>query len=520
MPPKPFNPANALTGEAKATHLRKQLATLKEDLEKKNLSSDKRWEILEELKCYGRSPDNSDPIYEKEGITIISKYAFDVKDSNKEVSREALRIICNSLLLHEPLRSLYCDLGFLEKCPAKFKDCPTDDEFVLSRIMFLLTYCPQKATPIFQTLLEDTSLSTSIASALSRHATRIQKGKPATQWDSMALLETLKLIFNLTYHLPTATTHLTSCLPPLFTLLLRTSIPTPPLSPPLQQIINALLNFPLDTKLLKSSLPSETSSTEKLLDILDAALPKDDPPVKGSSTTSTTPTPSFDETASPLLSVLKNHLDTSTPSITTLLKLRLLPRPEDRALPLGKGNTLSARLLRTSAGANAPNTKDIILALLYSLSDSDPEAFVENVGYGYASGFLFSHNIPVPESITRAAGGASSGPSSPHLSPADAEKGKELRRTASRGSMKSRKLKGEVNPVTGQMLEEEERMYKGKDPFEGMTEEEKEREAERLFVLFERLRKTGIVDVENPVTVAQREGKLEDLGSDREDDSD
>ncbi len=32
-----------------------------------------------------------------------------------------------------------------------------------------------------------------------------------------------------------------------------------------------------------------------------------------------------------------------------------------------------------------------------------------------------------------------------------------------------------------------------------MTEEEKEREAERLFVLFERLKATGVVDVKNPV---------------------
>lgn len=70
------------------------------------------------------------------------------------------------------------------------------------------------------------------------------------------------------------------------------------------------------------------------------------------------------------------------------------------------------------------------------------------------------------------------------------------------------------------------------DPFEGMSEEEKEREAEKLFVLFERhitpitelarrawanlrprnrLKKTGVVGVENPVATAVREGRFEEL---------
>lgn len=40
-----------------------------------------------------------------------------------------------------------------------------------------------------------------------------------------------------------------------------------------------------------------------------------------------------------------------------------------------------------------------------------------------------------------------------------------------------------------------------------MTDEEKEREAEKLFVLFERLEKSG--GMENPIKKAMREGKME-----------
>ncbi|KFY70169.1 hypothetical protein V498_10386, partial [Pseudogymnoascus sp. VKM F-4517 (FW-2822)] len=66
-----------------------------------------------------------------------------------------------------------------------------------------------------------------------------------------------------------------------------------------------------------------------------------------------------------------------------------------------------------------------------------------------------------------------------------------------------------VNPVTGQMLESEE-------PWEGpkMTREEKEREAERLMVMFDRLQKNGIIKTENPMRTMQQEGRFEELSDD------
>lgn len=50
----------------------------------------------------------------------------------------------------------------------------------------------------------------------------------------------------------------------------------------------------------------------------------------------------------------------------------------------------------------------------------------------------------------------------------------------------------QINPITGAIQEER--------PLSEMTEEEREREAERLFVLFDRLERTGAVPPEaNPV---------------------
>ena len=98
----------------------------------------------------------------------------------------------------------------------------------------------------------------------------------------------------------------------------------------------------------------------------------------------------------------------------------------------------------------APKARVISGQLLFQLSESDPAQFITNVGYGYASGFLLSNGIAIPqESLDKDA--------EAHGAP--------------------------INPVTGQTLEAEGRDYK---PLAEMSDDEKMKEAERLFVLFER----------------------------------
>lgn len=60
-----------------------------------------------------------------------------------------------------------------------------------------------------------------------------------------------------------------------------------------------------------------------------------------------------------------------------------------------------------------------------------------------------------------------------------------------------------INPITG--IRNQNRSTSEDE----MTEEEKEIEAEKLFVLFDRLEKSGMGV--NPIRKAQQEGKLEEL---------
>ena len=101
--------------------------------------------------------------------------------------------------------------------------------------------------------------------------------------------------------------------------------------------------------------------------------------------------------------------------------------------------------------AFTPTLRDTISGLMFELSDKDVNTFIKNVGYGYAAGFLANNNIPL--GAPQAEGVSAAGDSSSR----------------------------NINPVTGQYLDQEK-----EDNLPPMTEEEKEREAERLFVLFER----------------------------------
>lgn len=59
----------------------------------------------------------------------------------------------------------------------------------------------------------------------------------------------------------------------------------------------------------------------------------------------------------------------------------------------------------------------------------------------------------------------------------------------------------QINPITGTV---DDRM----EPSD-MTDEEKEREAEKLFVLFDRLEKTGAIPAsQNPIRKAMQDGRL------------
>ena len=314
--------------------------------------------------------------------------------------------------------------------------------------------------------------------------------------DDAALSETLKLIFNITHYYPARADVFSRSIPNILKILSRRPMLDPPLQPPVNYLINSLINLDLEDKKavhfgFNPVFPKfdQKCNAERFVAILDKA-------VQNYSDAD------LDQMAAPLLTLLRRVYEFAPESVKRYLQTLIMPSEEERNQPLGTSNTLSSRLLRLSSSPMAPCMRENISSLFFELSDKDATSFVQNVGFGFASGFLMTHNVPIPENAMEA------------WSNGQGTNGQTA-----------------INPITGQRIDAE--LMDDRAP---MTAEEKEMEAERLFVLFERLvvsppeirdgspwaddavhgrlRRTGVVDVKNPVEQALHQGRLEEIEED------
>lgn len=475
-----FN-SKASSGKPKLDQVTELLSKLKADLDDNKLSAKQRKQLLEELKVHGRSAINADPIFTEDGIRTLSRYAF--RGSSAQTSQEALRCLANAFLLEKKTRQILVDLGYAPNVAEKLKSENIEDEFLASRILFLMTYDTDLD---YEKLVNEQQLAESINHALTRHAKRYLKSGSQTHnnpMELMALSETLKLLFNITHFYPDLGEHFSKSIPNIFKILIHRKIPSPPLQAPINYLVNALINLDLEDKKghqhkffgMNAVFPKFDAkcNAEHLINILDNAI------VAYTEA-------ELDNTVSPVLTLIRRIYEIAPEGVQKYMEWLLLPTDEERSRPLGRSDTLSARLLRLSTSAMTPSLRGSISAMMFELSGKDASQFVHNVGYGFASGFLLSNNIQMPENALEAHATATSEQHGGAGMP--------------------------VNPVTGQRLDME--VHETGEP---MTDEEKEREAERLFVLFERLKATGVVNVKNPVEEAFRSGRIEELADDHGD---
>ena len=453
------------TGEEKLAEVSRLMRTLDEHLTQASLDTIRQVAILGQLRIYGRDPKNAGPIFCNAGIRTLSQYAFDSEPL--DISREALRCIANALLLDPRLRQVFVDLGYSDKAADRLKKQDSDDEFLISRILFLLTY---NTSLDFDVLFDSHFLVDSMNSHLARHAKLFDEGgmNCSSEIDTAALSESLKLLFNLTNFYPQRKSAFSPSIESIFVILEKVPIPNQPLQAPINYLINALANLELGDREINDQTPNQIfpksdqdRNVGNLITILDRAISVYKPE-------------HLETLAMPLLTVLREIYQSAPEGPKKYIQSLLLPGEDDRDLPIGQSETLPSRLLRLSVSPLAPTLRESISSFMFELSGKDATEFVRKVGYGFAAGFLMSHHMPIPENAKQAHAADSIAVGVP------------------------------INPITGQRLDKE-----PVDTGPEMTLEEKEREAERLFVLFERLKATGVVDVQNPVEQAMREGKFD-----------
>ncbi|KAM0795434.1 guanine nucleotide exchange factor [Usnea florida] len=398
-------------------------------------------------------------------METLCYYAFKSSDPKDGSSRVALKCIANILLLESKTRLIFVQGGNAIKVVKKLNE-NQEYELLCSRILFLLTY---DTAYNFDDLFDNFLLADKIHNIIRHEAEQIDPSSGNNSSSPLGwapLTETLKLTFNLTSLYPHQISAFNSTLNPILAILKCIKMQTPILQPPLTQLINVLLNLNLLGKEYESAhehgnnlsfFPNSGPNTHvsRLVAILDSAI-------------RTTSEEILETAAIPLITLLRRAYDLAPSSVKTYMQSTLLPSNDERTQPLGRSDTLASCLLRLSTSPVAPNLREGISSLLFELSDKEATSFVRNVGYGFAAGFLMTHNLPIPDNALK--------------------DGKE------------------INPVTGQRRDMEPENL-GPE----MTEEEKEIEAERLFVLFERLKATGVVNVVNPVQQAVQEGRVEEL---------
>ncbi|KAI5927187.1 guanine nucleotide exchange factor [Camillea tinctor] len=455
-----------LTGPAKLAAVTQLVDKLSQDLTDINLLPHQRDAALEELKVYGRDPRNADPIFTKKGIETLTRHAFNSPSST--TSRNALRCLCNALLLQESCRQMFVDLGYEAKACNKLKNDSRDDEFLVSRILFLTTY---GTNADLTELIDKHHIADAITKNLERHAKHRATGKLATDpMEDMALTETLKLLFNITHWCKDRVSAFTPAIPHIVTILCKGTFQTEkPLDTPVGSLVNVLLNLDVGVKEAHSALYPQAEPSI-LADHLVGLLARSKAAYSDND---------YDSSVTPLVGVIRAVHEHAPEDVKAYIRGALLPTEEDRKQVLGRSSSLASWLLKNSTNPSSPELRNIISDLLFDMSDKDASKFVENVGYGFASGFLYNRNVPIPQNATEAFSTTPGG------------------------------VNRLVNPVTGQYVDSE-----AQPQGPAMSEDEKIREAERLFVLFERLRANGVISAENPVRTAVEEGRFEELPDD------
>lgn len=439
------------------------LQAVRAELQTDNFDDGEIGKRLANLKAIARDPSNAPCVYCKTGLNVLAEVAFGSKNDQRPLaSLEAARIIANALLLRDQTQQVFAELNYTESVVDFYSQESADHQFVGGRILFLLTY---RSKVDFVALIESHQLLDHVRSQLIKHASSISSNSfESSPTNAMALTETTKLLYNLTSKYPGQMHFLSKTVDSLIDIVSTITLPSSPLAPPVAQLLNDLAIVEWPTSMNEGRENVLLGLARRFVELLDR------------STSSLRPA-QLETMLIALITATRKLNELAYLKVKQLLRLSLLPQDEERDKPLGRSQSLASRLLRLQTLGGLTILPEAISGLLFDLSERDARVFVHNIGYGHAAGYLMTHKIPIP---------------------------KDLKTTANRSIPRNGEV--EINPITGQRLDAETPVVMPE-----MTDAEKEKEAERLFVLFERLKATGVMNVEHPLRIAQQSGSFEEL---------
>ncbi|KAF9452029.1 hypothetical protein P691DRAFT_805838 [Macrolepiota fuliginosa MF-IS2] len=516
------------------------------------------------VKSLGRDPSGSEFLSSPANLSTLLSLSASYKD-DPDASSEALRCIANALLLIESSREAFLKspVNGGDFCLNVLEKANTPDQiFVLARILFLSTaFSGSYIVTFVDSKYNGRTVVDIIASKLDFLLMSVQT---STRMAKEAMTDVLKFTYNVILHYPKAvqedpqsqaaieeerkvlgdfwSSKLDGLLPAL--LRLFTALPPTfpsPIAAPLTHVIHALIGIPVSPSLKgvwfpiaprssantpKSSTPqtpqsdhrsdsrsgspipqtptsTRSSTLDRALSVLAAGrrslsrssspqvvasfdvlqrawdllevsfshffagdVDPDDPKVRDA-VKKESPDNSLDDILAPLV-VLITRLCQADETSRSRVKQWLVPDELDRSTPLEQRPDMLGKCLRLLPSVYHARLKDAVGEMLFAMAGSDASNLSTLVGYGNVAGYLFNKGIM---SAPPASGSS------------DASIGDD------------------INPITGTTFQP-----KSEEP--ELTEEEKEREVEKLLWLFDRLERTGAIPAEqNPIRKAIQEGK-------------
>lgn len=182
----------------------------------------------------------------------------------------------------------------------------------------------------------------------------------------------------------------------------------------------------------------------------------------------------LEEIFQPLILLLRK-LSSEDDKVRRYLRMVLLPPEVDREIPLDRRGDTTGRLVRLMSAVLLPQCARAAGELLLALCEGDPSLMTEEFGYGPCAGFLSNNNL---------AG------SLPSKRPTKARDHKHKESRDENGEIRT------INPITGSYNPTSTEL--ANDPINKLSDLEKEKEAEKLYSLFDRMNKTGVMKVKDP----------------------
>ncbi|KAJ1968863.1 hypothetical protein IWQ62_000979 [Dispira parvispora] len=486
------------------------------------------------------------------------------------VACEALTCLANMFLNYEPSRENALELRLLDRiCGlANLADCSSRCHFLVARILFLLTV---QRPRLIRNAVDSLGFNNRVADILNvqlanvEHSTHSSPSGPPSLFTPIQVLsEAFKAAYNATGEYRTArkisrlsptetlfrssssssvmsakdaqedsspaeATQITRDEPESFIGLLRPAVATVlrlpmdmttmSVPPPHSNAIAVLLCYsPHDfagdffpssqTLALTRKLISICDHCLRLLSLNDELNPQGSSSGTGSQADSRgfiLPFTTFNQNVAPsLLPLLWLLVSISRAHIPSRLEMRnhWFPENRDRSQAPETMDTPGGRMVFILAQPMPTPLSHSVGNLLYNLWNNDVSQLVNEIGYGNAAGYLYHRGITY-----------SAENSEKHTDTTGRSSINSTSQPPSRGSRSSTLASMSVNPITGRTEDPIPMGSTNQDPskeWNTMTEEEKEQEAEKLMVLFDRLHRTGVVEFEHPMAKAVREGKFEE----------